>query len=97
MHYIPLIDPGISASEKTGSYPPFDDGMERDIFIKDSNKNKPFIGKVWNRVSTVWPDFTHPNVTKYWYDMMQNMYDQFNYDGAWIVSIKFNSTASDLS
>lgn len=45
MHYIPLIDPGVSGSEKPGTYPPFDKGIEMDIFIKDI-AGKPFTGKV---------------------------------------------------
>lgn len=45
MHYIPLIDPGVSAGEKPGSYPPFDKGMAMDIFVKNSS-GQPFTGKV---------------------------------------------------
>lgn len=45
MHYIPLIDPGVSGSEKPGTYPPFDKGIEMDIFIKNTT-GQPFIGKV---------------------------------------------------
>ncbi|XP_015118649.1 lysosomal alpha-glucosidase isoform X2 [Diachasma alloeum] len=84
MHYIPLIDAGISASEANGTYPPYDEGLRRDIFIKDFHTNVPFAGKVWNRVSTVWPDFTHPQIDEYWYTMMNNMHKEFQYDGAWI-------------
>ncbi|XP_034941549.1 lysosomal alpha-glucosidase-like [Chelonus insularis] len=84
MHYIPLIDPGISASEEKGTYPPYDDGIKNDIFIKNSETNLPFVGKVWNRVSTVWPDFTHPKSQEYWYNMMNSMHENFQYDGAWI-------------
>ncbi|XP_011299227.1 lysosomal alpha-glucosidase isoform X3 [Fopius arisanus] len=84
MHYIPLIDAGISASEGNNTYPPYDEGVHQDIFIKDFYTNAPFIGKVWNRVSTVWPDFTHPNISQYWYIMMNNMHGQFEYDGVWI-------------
>lgn len=45
MHYIPLVDPGVSASEPDGTYPPFDDGIKRGIFVKNSS-GQPFIGKV---------------------------------------------------
>lgn len=45
MHYIPLIDPGVSASEVRGGYPPFDIGIKMDIFVKNST-GQPFIGKV---------------------------------------------------
>lgn len=45
MHYIPLVDPGVSASEKANTYPPYDKGIEMDIFVKNFS-NQPFIGKV---------------------------------------------------
>lgn len=86
MHYIPLIDAGISASESSGSYLPYDEGVKLDIFVKDGISNKPFEGKVWNLVSTVWPDFTNPKTIGYYTDMIRSMHDSFAYDGAWIVS-----------
>ncbi|XP_028045016.1 lysosomal alpha-glucosidase isoform X2 [Monomorium pharaonis] len=84
MHYIPLIDAGISASEGNGSYLPYDEGIKQDIFIKDGISNKPFVGKVWNFVSTVWPDFTNPKTMIYYANMMGDMHNNFAYDGAWI-------------
>jgi hypothetical protein len=45
MHYILLIDPGVSGSEKPGTYPPYDEGLQMDIFIKNSS-GQPFVGKV---------------------------------------------------
>ncbi|KAK5642360.1 hypothetical protein RI129_008527 [Pyrocoelia pectoralis] len=83
MNYIPLIDPGISASEQIGSYVPYDKGVEMDIFVKNSS-GQIFIGKVWNHGTTVWPDFTHPHTVDYWLMMLKSMHDQFPFDGAWI-------------
>ncbi|XP_076282313.1 lysosomal alpha-glucosidase [Lasioglossum baleicum] len=83
MHYIPLIDAGISASETNGTYLPYDEGIKEDIFVKDE-KGEPFIGKVWNYGSTVWPDYTHPKTPDYLLRMMSNMHNNFAYDGAWI-------------
>ncbi|CAH0546035.1 unnamed protein product [Brassicogethes aeneus] len=83
MHYIPLIDPGVSASEKVGTYPPYDIGIKMDIFVKNST-NQPFIGKVWNTGSTVWPDFTHPITVDYWTKMLSNLHSEMKFDGAWI-------------
>lgn len=45
MHYIPLVDPGVSASEQPGTYPPYDVGIQMDIFVKNLT-DQPFIGKV---------------------------------------------------
>lgn len=86
MHYIPLIDAGVSANEKNGTYIPYDEGVKRGIFIFDGQSNEPFKGKVWNTVSTTWPDFTNPETTSYYTEMMSNMHKDFEYDGAWIVS-----------
>ncbi|CAG9821832.1 unnamed protein product [Phaedon cochleariae] len=87
MHYIPLIDPGVSASEPSGTYPPYDIGIKMDIFVKNSS-GQPFIGKdvkkVWNRASTVWPDFTHPTTVDYWTQMLNSLHEQIEFDGAWI-------------
>lgn len=46
MHFVPILDPGVSGSEPKGTYPPYDRGIEMDIFVKDSNGKKPIIGKV---------------------------------------------------
>lgn len=83
MHYIPMVDPGISASELKGTYIPFDKGIEMDIFVKNSS-GQPFIGKVWNSGSTVWPDFTNPSSVNYWTVMLRSLHDQMPFDGAWI-------------
>ncbi|CAG4950910.1 unnamed protein product [Colias eurytheme] len=83
MHYVMLFDPGVSASEKAGEYPPFDRGLEMNVFIKNST-DQPFVAKVWNKVSTVWPDFTHPNASAYWKEMMVDFHRKINFDGAWI-------------
>ncbi|CAG2059891.1 unnamed protein product [Timema podura] len=76
-------DPGISAAEPRGTYPPYDEGLKLGIFVKNSS-GQPFIGKVWNPVDTVWPDFTHPKTVDYWLDQLKSMHDKFQFDGAWI-------------
>ncbi|KAK9880765.1 hypothetical protein WA026_013086 [Henosepilachna vigintioctopunctata] len=83
MHYIPLIDAGVSASEQKGTYPPYDEGVKMDIFVKNSS-DEIFIGKVWNKGSTVWPDFTHPNTVDYWTMLLKDLHEQIAFDGAWI-------------
>ncbi|GLH03610.1 uncharacterized protein GBIM_09481 [Gryllus bimaculatus] len=83
MHYVPIIDAGVSAGERPGSYPPFDEGLALGIFVKNTS-GEPFIGKVWNRVSTVWPDFTHPQTVAYWLKQLHRLHWQVQFDGAWI-------------
>ncbi|KAI5644152.1 glycosyl hydrolases family 31 domain-containing protein [Phthorimaea operculella] len=75
MRYILIIDPGVSGSEDPGKYPPYDRGIEMNVFVKNSS-DLPFTGRVWNREATVYPDFTHPNSTSYWVEMMSNFHKQ---------------------
>lgn len=42
------------------------------------------ISQVWNRASTVWPDFTHPDSVDYWTLMLKSLHSQIEFDGAWI-------------
>jgi lysosomal alpha-glucosidase len=45
MHYVPIIDPGVSGEEPEGTYLPFDEGKELGIFVRNSTGDL-FIGKV---------------------------------------------------
>ncbi|XP_065580074.1 lysosomal alpha-glucosidase-like [Artemia franciscana] len=85
MHFIPIMDPGISNADSNGAYPPYDEGLEMNVFIqKNKNSAEPFEGKVWNPVSTVWPDFTHPNATEYWINQIRRFVEEVPIDGLWI-------------
>jgi alpha-glucosidase (family GH31 glycosyl hydrolase) len=46
LHYVNIIDPGISSTQPAGSYPAYDDGIKRGIFINKSDSNVPIIGQV---------------------------------------------------
>jgi alpha-glucosidase (family GH31 glycosyl hydrolase) len=50
-HYVNIIDPGISSNQSPGTYPPFDDGLKRGIFITKFNSTDPIIGQVKLRVN----------------------------------------------
>ncbi|XP_014243095.1 lysosomal alpha-glucosidase-like [Cimex lectularius] len=84
MRAVLILDPGVSASEPRGSYPPYDAGLKQDVFIKDYTGKKPLIGKVWNRNSTVFVDFYAKNVLKYWTNMLKDLHDKVPFDGIWI-------------
>ena len=83
MKYMMIIDPAVSGAEPAGTYPPFDDGLKMDIFIKNSS-NQLFIGKVWNPTSSVFPDFTHPKAESYWSKQLKSYHDKVPYDGIWL-------------
>lgn len=85
LRFVPMFDCGISAGESPPtSYQPFKDGLDMNVFVKNST-NQLFIGKVWNsRGSTVWPDFTHPNATRFWTRQFATYHKLVEFDGAWI-------------
>lgn len=85
MHYVPILDPGVSAGEPPGTYPPYEDGIAMDTFVKDKDGNV-YIGKVWNPVSTAYPDFTHPRAVEYWGKQLREFRDKISFDAIWIVS-----------
>eukprot|EP00118_Oscarella_pearsei_P007834 m.39311 g.39311 ORF g.39311 m.39311 type:complete len:667 (+) comp32704_c0_seq8:17-2017(+) len=82
LHYIMITDPGISNSQKSGTYPPYDDGLKMDVFIKDAN-GKPIVGMVWPG-ATVFPDFFHPEASAYWQQQIKAFHSQVAFDGIWI-------------
>lgn len=84
----------MSGSEKAGTYPPYDRGVELDIFVKNiTNDIVPY--KVWNEKTSIFPDFSNPKTEQYWTEMFQDFYHRWNvhFDGAWIVSIDLIGTA----
>ena len=80
-----IQDPGISVTQSPGTYPPYDDGLKMDVFIKNPNGSGPIIGVVWPG-NTAFPDFFHPNATEYWTKQAQMYYNKVKFDGLWIVS-----------
>ncbi|XP_035210738.1 lysosomal alpha-glucosidase-like isoform X2 [Stegodyphus dumicola] len=83
MHYVIMTDPGISNSEKPGTYPPYDEGVKNNIFIKNAD-GTIFVGKVWTDGYTVFPDFSHPSASSYWTNQFKNFYKEVAFDGVWI-------------
>jgi alpha-glucosidase len=64
-HYVVIVDPGI---ENVNGYPPYDQGLEENAFIKDKNGNV-FIGKVWPGY-TAFTDFMNFDTHSYWQDQV---------------------------
>lgn len=48
MHYSLIVDPGISNQQPAGTYPPYDRGVDMNVFVRDSRTGKPLVGKVCN-------------------------------------------------
>lgn len=53
------------------------------VFIMSNITNKPLVGCVWSD-KTVFPDFNHPNASKFWGDSLKTMHDNTPYDGIWL-------------
>ncbi|XP_031454781.1 lysosomal alpha-glucosidase [Phasianus colchicus] len=82
LHYVMIVDPGISSSGSPGSYRPYDDGLKRGVFIRNAT-GQPLIGKVWPG-PTAFPDFTNPETHEWWHDVVKDFHQQVPFDGMWI-------------
>lgn len=74
-----IIDPGVAVNKSDISY---QRGIEKEIFIKDSNK-KPLKACVWPG-QTHFPDFFNPNTQEYWNEMFDMLYSNVEFDGIWL-------------
>ncbi|ESN92523.1 hypothetical protein HELRODRAFT_186140 [Helobdella robusta] len=81
--YVIIIDPGIADKYPAGSYPTYDEGIKKNIFIKDHTGNRLLQGEVWPG-TTVYPDFTHPNTTDWMYEDAAMFHKILPFDGLWI-------------
>ncbi|XP_022103495.1 lysosomal alpha-glucosidase-like [Acanthaster planci] len=82
MHYIPIIDAGISSTQPAGTYPPYDTGIAQDVFVKNSS-GKPIVGKVFPG-ATVFPDFFNETTKSWWLDQIRNFHLNLSFDGMWM-------------
>ncbi|XP_061079871.1 lysosomal alpha-glucosidase isoform X2 [Conger conger] len=82
MKYVLILDPGISSSSPPGSYRPFDEGLRRGVFIRNTT-GQPLIGKVWPG-PTAFPDFTNPETQRWWQENIQDFHSKVPVDGLWI-------------
>ncbi|XP_014903912.1 lysosomal alpha-glucosidase [Poecilia latipinna] len=82
MKYILILDPGISSTSPPGTYPPFENGVKRDVFIKNATGDI-LIGKVWPG-PTAFPDFTNPDARRWWEDCIRDFFSKVPVDGLWI-------------
>ncbi|CAG5131379.1 unnamed protein product [Candidula unifasciata] len=80
--YIIMADPAISNEQPPGTYPPYDDGVQLDVFVKNDTNNI-LIGQVWPG-KAAFPDFFHPKAVDYLYKQAKTFHDQLQFDGLWI-------------
>ncbi|CAL8092191.1 unnamed protein product [Calicophoron daubneyi] len=77
-----IVDPGISCASGL-DYLPYSSGLKLGVFINDSRTHQPLAGSVWPG-ETVFPDFSHPNAEKWWYDSASQFHKTVPFDGLWI-------------
>jgi alpha-glucosidase (family GH31 glycosyl hydrolase) len=82
--FVIIVDPGILAVDPSWDldYPPYTEGIQQDLFIRDGFNNEPYISQVWPG-PTHFPDFFHPNTSAYWSDSIETFYNQVPFDGLW--------------
>ncbi|EPS36110.1 hypothetical protein H072_10434 [Dactylellina haptotyla CBS 200.50] len=77
---VAILDPGVKCN--IPNYKPWSRGAELDIFIKNGNTKKYFVGKVWPG-HVVFPDWIHPRIQEYWTEMLRDWLKIMPVDGIW--------------
>ncbi|EDV25110.1 uncharacterized protein TRIADDRAFT_56702 [Trichoplax adhaerens] len=78
-----IKDAQIGNNETNGTYPPYDEGMQRNIFIRHSD-DRMIVGKVWPRGTSVFPDFTSDSTKTWWRNMIVDFRRTIPFDGLWL-------------
>ncbi len=78
VHLVPIIDAGVKKAE--GTYPVYDEGMEKGYFCKDES-GKPYEVAVWPGRSYL-PDFFREDVRTWFGDQYRSLLD-LGIDGFW--------------
>lgn len=80
INYVPIVDPGIGIKKTNYA---LTEGMKYDAFLRSPATGQPLLGSVWPG-PTVFTDFTHPNGSLYWQDMINYFYTQLHFSGLWL-------------
>ncbi|XP_013409300.1 maltase-glucoamylase, intestinal [Lingula anatina] len=87
-----ILDPGIGTNPNftttappNNSYPPLEDGEQKDIFVKNPNKTGYLVGEVWPE-SVYYPDFTKPSTNNWWRHWVHDFFfnQKVEYDALWV-------------
>jgi len=81
VRWVPIIDAGVFINYTTPAYIV---GTEYDVWIKSAqNHSNYLVGVVWPGM-VHWPDWLHPNASKYWGEMLSLLYSYVPFSGIWI-------------
>ena len=70
-HYIPILDAGVAMRK---GYEAFEDGVNRDIFIKNFDNQTVYTGQMWPG-DVAFPDWLNYHASEYWQDWLGKFYD----------------------
>ena len=79
-HYVIIVDPGVRFEP---GYSVYEAALESNVLIRDREHDVPALGKVWPG-ATAFPDWTHPNASRFWASQIQAFYARVPFDGLWI-------------
>jgi len=83
MKFVTILDPCISTGEDPGSYPPFDEGTELDIWVKNAS-GQPLVAKVWPADNCFFPDYSSSVTAAWWVSNIERFHKDLEWDGLWI-------------
>jgi alpha-glucosidase (family GH31 glycosyl hydrolase) len=81
--FVTILDPGLSSGQQLGSYPPFEAGQAKDVWVKRAD-GTPFMGDVWPEDPVYFVDFTKPEAKAWWVEEIVRFHDLVPWDGLWI-------------
>ncbi|KAF3902501.1 Alpha-glucosidase [Orbilia brochopaga] len=85
LHWVPIVDAAIyipNTKTEKGKYLSYDRGHDLDVYMKNPDGSE-YIGAVWPGF-TVFPDWSAPNVQKWWDNEYVQWYKEIPYDGIWL-------------
>ena len=98
MHFVPIIDAGISIKTAGDTANWYEIGKKRNVFIKSCRNPDLFGGSI---VGSVWPkhavfvDFFNPNATDYWKEGLNHLHDIVPFDGVWLDMNEASNSCKD--
>ena len=77
--FVPITDAAIPVTD----YPPYNDGINDNVYIQSPFHPGPIIGVVWPG-TCVYIDWFNPNATSYWHAQMDSLRTVMEFDGFWV-------------
>lgn len=81
IQWVPILDIGIYKDSNISS--PYQRANLYDIFIKSSFNETPLLACVWPGLVS-FPDFNHPNTSKFWGLELASLHSQIPFSGIWL-------------